>query len=312
MKLIKTEEAYDAALERLNDIFNAPANTPEGDEAEVLMVLIEHYEGKHYPIEPPDPIEAIKFRMEQMGMKQKDLAQILGYKSRVSEVLNKKRKLTLEMIRKIHESLKIPYESLMSEYSYKNGQGAYNVAMVAEPDHQELYGKSKTSDEGSEEGFDYISINGAFEKSERENLSSPTFFLNWSKAIYRFAVSRHDKSMLEECIKKLKHSIKLNESYTEGYEFLGQVYGQLASLANEESYYKKSEVAYKKAITSGGSSYPLACFFVAMDDLPSALEHLATCLNNEGLKLQQVKNSSEWAKYLEDPLFIRFLTDFND
>ena len=79
-------------------------------------MLIENYENEHYPIGPPDPIEAIKFRMEQMGMKKKDLAEVIGYKSRVSEILSRKRKLTLTMIRNLHEKLKIPYESLMTDY----------------------------------------------------------------------------------------------------------------------------------------------------------------------------------------------------
>lgn len=116
IKVIKTEEDYEQALSRLEDIFHAPADSPEGDEAEVLSILIEKYEDEHYPIDPPDPIEAIKFRMEQMDMKQKDLAEIIGYKSRVSEVLSRKRKLTLKMIRNLHEKLNIPYESLMTEY----------------------------------------------------------------------------------------------------------------------------------------------------------------------------------------------------
>ena len=115
-KVIKTEQEYEKALKRLEVIFDAPANTEEGDEAELLTVLIEHYEEKHYPIEAPDPIEAIKFRMEQMGMKKKDLAEVIGYKSRVTEILSKKRKLTLNMIRNIHQKLHIPYESLMADY----------------------------------------------------------------------------------------------------------------------------------------------------------------------------------------------------
>lgn len=116
IKAIKTEEDYNQALKRLEEIFHAPANTKEGDEAEVLSILIEKYEDEHYPIEAPDPIEAIKFRMEQMGMSKKDLAQVLGYRSRVSEIFNRKRKLTLKMIRNLHEKLKIPYESLISKY----------------------------------------------------------------------------------------------------------------------------------------------------------------------------------------------------
>jgi HTH-type transcriptional regulator/antitoxin HigA len=116
IKAIKTEEDYQQALSRLEEIFHAPADTQKGDEAEVLSILVEKYEDEHYPIDAPDPIEAIKFRMEQMDMKKKDLAEIIGYKSRVSEVLSRKRKLTLKMIRNLHEKLNIPYESLMTEY----------------------------------------------------------------------------------------------------------------------------------------------------------------------------------------------------
>jgi len=115
-KAIKTEEEYNQALKRLEKIFHAPENTKEGDEAEVLTILIEKYEDEHYPIEAPDPIEAIKFRMEQMEMDNKDLADIIGYKSRVSEIFSKKRKLNLKMIRNLHEKLKIPYESLIADY----------------------------------------------------------------------------------------------------------------------------------------------------------------------------------------------------
>ena len=116
IKVIKTEDDYNKALERLEEIFDAPVNSLEGDEAELLTILIEKYEEEHYPMEAPDPIEAIRFRMEQMNMKKKDLAEVIGYKSRVSEILNRKRKLSLNMIRELHKKLKIPYDSLMSEY----------------------------------------------------------------------------------------------------------------------------------------------------------------------------------------------------
>lgn len=116
IKAIKTEKDYNQALKRLEEIFHAPSNSEEGDEAEILSILIEKYEDENYPVEAPDPIEAIKFRMEQMGMNKKDLAQVLGYKSRVSEIFTRKRKLTLKMIRNLHEKLKIPYESLLTEY----------------------------------------------------------------------------------------------------------------------------------------------------------------------------------------------------
>lgn len=116
IKAIKTEDDYNQALKRLEQIFHAPIDSKEGDEAEVLSILIEKYEEENYPIEAPDPIEAILFRMEQMGMTKKELADVLGYKSRVSEIFSKKRKLTISMIRKLHKKMNIPYESLIADY----------------------------------------------------------------------------------------------------------------------------------------------------------------------------------------------------
>jgi HTH-type transcriptional regulator/antitoxin HigA len=114
-KVLKTEDQYEKALKRLEEIFHAPSNSMEGDEADLLSVLIEKYENEHYPIGSPDPIEAIKFRMEQMNMTKKELAEIIGYESRVSEILSRKRKLNLKMIRDLHEKMKIPYESLIAD-----------------------------------------------------------------------------------------------------------------------------------------------------------------------------------------------------
>jgi len=116
IKPIKNEKDYELALMRLDKIFDSLPGTKEGDELEILALVIEDYEDKNYPIDPPDPIEAIKFRMEQMGMKQADLAKIIGHKSRASEILNKKRKLTLSMIRKLNKKLNISTEVLVKEY----------------------------------------------------------------------------------------------------------------------------------------------------------------------------------------------------
>ena len=116
IKALKTEEDYNQAIKRLEVIFQAPADSAEGDEAEVLSILIEKFEEEHFPIEAPDPIEAIKFRMEQMDLDNNDLAEVIGYKSRVSELFSRKRKLTLKMIRNLHEKLKIPYEILLVDY----------------------------------------------------------------------------------------------------------------------------------------------------------------------------------------------------
>jgi HTH-type transcriptional regulator/antitoxin HigA len=116
IKPIKTEIDYVKALERLEIIFDASPNTEEGDEAEILVLLIEHYENKYYPIDAPDPIEAIKIRMEELNLKQKDLVAAIGGKSRVSEVLNKKKRLTVTMIRELEKLLHISASILVGNY----------------------------------------------------------------------------------------------------------------------------------------------------------------------------------------------------
>ncbi len=120
IKPIKTDKDYQQALTRLEQIFDAPADTVEGDEAEILAeilsLLIEHYENKCYPIELPDPIAAIKIRMEEMNLKQKDLVGIIGGKSRVSEILNKKKRLTVDMIRELEKTLHISASVLVNHY----------------------------------------------------------------------------------------------------------------------------------------------------------------------------------------------------
>jgi len=116
IKPIKTKKDYQAAMNRLEVIFDAKTGTQEGDELEVLGILIDKYEQENYPIGYPDPIEAIKFRMEQLGYSQSDLAKVVGLKSRASEILSKKRKLTLEMIRQLHQALGIPTDVLIQSY----------------------------------------------------------------------------------------------------------------------------------------------------------------------------------------------------
>lgn len=113
---IKTENDYEQALQRLEVIFDAKPDTAEGDELEVLGILIDEYEQSRFLIDLPDPIEAVKFRMEQMGYTQNDLAEVIGLKSRASEVLNKKRKLSLNMIRNLHNKMNIPTEVLIQPY----------------------------------------------------------------------------------------------------------------------------------------------------------------------------------------------------
>jgi len=116
IKPIKTEADYREALQRLEDIFDAQLGTPESDELEILGLLVDEYENKHHPIEAPDPIEAIKIRMEEMHLKQADLIKEIGGKSRVSEILNRKRRLTVEMIRKLTVRLNISAKALINDY----------------------------------------------------------------------------------------------------------------------------------------------------------------------------------------------------
>ena len=113
IKLIKTEDDYFSALKRIDELFDSEPNTPEGDELELIVTLVELYEKNNFPIESPTPIEAIKFRMEQLNLTQKDLVQYIGSKSKVSEVLSGKRSLSLNMIRKLSVGLGISAEILI-------------------------------------------------------------------------------------------------------------------------------------------------------------------------------------------------------
>jgi len=118
IKPVKTKKDYEAALRRCYDLMqkNIKPNTPGADELEILSILVENYEQKHYPVPPPNPLEAIKFRLEQTGVDEKELIRLLGGRSRKSEILSGKRKLSLSMIRELHDKLKIPAETLIAEY----------------------------------------------------------------------------------------------------------------------------------------------------------------------------------------------------
>jgi HTH-type transcriptional regulator / antitoxin HigA len=116
IKPIKSENDYQEALQRLDQLFDAKIGTPESDEADILALLIDNYENEYYPIEAPDPIEAILIRMEEMKIKQVDLIPEIGGKSRVSEVLNRKRKLTVEMIRNLTTRLDLSANVLIKDY----------------------------------------------------------------------------------------------------------------------------------------------------------------------------------------------------
>ncbi|NNA88985.1 helix-turn-helix domain-containing protein [Pseudomonas gessardii] len=112
IKPIRTPEDLAAALARVNQLWGAEVGSPQGDELEILALLIEKYEDEHFPMPPSDPVEAIKFRIDQLGLTARDLEPFIGSSGRVSEVLNHKRKLSLAMIKRLHEGLRIPYERL--------------------------------------------------------------------------------------------------------------------------------------------------------------------------------------------------------
>lgn len=114
IKPIRSDEDLQAAFARLEHIFQAQPGSAEADEMEVLVTLVEAYENKHYPIHVTDPVEAIKFHMDQQGLTPRDLERFIGPSGRVSEILGKKRRLSLGMIKRLHDGLKIPYESLLA------------------------------------------------------------------------------------------------------------------------------------------------------------------------------------------------------
>lgn len=122
-KVIKTKKEHAAALERVYHLMQAdhPTRSPEFEELELLALLVAEYEDVHYPIPPPDPIEAIKFRIDQMGLKESDLSKLLGSRQRRSDIFSGRRKLSLGMIRALHKHLRIPAETLIREYKVKAG-----------------------------------------------------------------------------------------------------------------------------------------------------------------------------------------------
>lgn len=119
IKPVRTKKDYEAALKRIEKLMDAKAGSAAGDELDVLVTLVEAYEEKHFPIDDPDPVEAIKHRMEALSMGRKDLEPILGSRSRVSEILNRKRKLSIDMIRNLHEQMGIPASALIKDYEVR-------------------------------------------------------------------------------------------------------------------------------------------------------------------------------------------------
>jgi HTH-type transcriptional regulator / antitoxin HigA len=130
---IRSEADYEAALAEVEGLWGAPAGTSNGDRLDVLATLIDAYEAEHHPIDPPDPIEAIKFRIEQQGLTRKDLEGILGTRTRVAEVLNRRRSLSINMIRRLHETLGIPAEVLIRPSKDRRGDRLTGRAVLGVP-----------------------------------------------------------------------------------------------------------------------------------------------------------------------------------
>ena len=136
---IRTEADYDAALDEVEKLWGSKAGTADGDRLDVLLVLVDDYESKHHSIDPPDPVDAIKFRMEQMNLTRKDLEPLIGPRGRVAEVLNRRRPLSLAMIRSLHHELHIPLESLIA-----NSAAPANKSMQRRRPSVTRYAKRKT------------------------------------------------------------------------------------------------------------------------------------------------------------------------
>jgi HTH-type transcriptional regulator/antitoxin HigA len=122
IKPIKNNKDYNKALDRVDELMEAKSGTPDFDELEILSILVEQYEKEHFPIEVPDPIDVLKFYMEQNGLTNKDIEKVIGHKGRVSDVLHKKRPLSITMIRSIAEEYQIPAEILIRKYKTSNNQ----------------------------------------------------------------------------------------------------------------------------------------------------------------------------------------------
>lgn len=141
IKPIKTDEDYQAALQEIEHLFDADPDTPEGDRLEVLVTLVKAYEDKHYPVSLPDPIEAIEYHMESRGLSRRDLEPYIGSRARVSEVLNRRRHLTLRMMRNLEAGLGIPAEILIQGYDLQ----PYDQAMADEDVLKEEQGELTTT-----------------------------------------------------------------------------------------------------------------------------------------------------------------------
>ena len=199
IKPIRTEADYEAALEEIERLFNAEPDTPESDQLEVLVTLVEAYEETHYPIPPPDPIEAIEYHMESRGLARRDLEPYIGSRARVSEILNRRRPLSINMIRRLEAGLGIPAEVLIQPYELVRAEGAaidgqrYRPVRLCANSHQFLEVEEESS-------VSVLSVSEAVYTSftlVRETAGEQNSFYSWSpsEATYTGLISGREGVM---------------------------------------------------------------------------------------------------------------------
>ncbi len=214
-RLIKTKEDYKKALSRIEMVMDAEPGTPEMDELELLTALVEMYEDRHFPIGPPDPVEAIKFRMDQMGLRQKDLIPFVGSKSKVSEVLNRKRPLTLAMMRALNKELGISAEVLLNEPGRDFPQSIPDVDWcrfpVVEMAKRGWLPKLKNLKERSEEVMRDLVVNAGVIES-----ATPVFLRQGKRGLYRDEADSYAISAWVMRVLSLARQSSLRGSYAKG------------------------------------------------------------------------------------------------
>jgi len=245
-KIIKTEEDYKIALSRIDELMDATPNTPEGDELELLVTLVELYEEKEYPIGMPDPIDAIKFRMEQLGLYQKDLVPIIGSKSKVSEVINKKRPLSLSMMRALHKGFGIPAEILLQEQGHDFPKEIPGIDWSCFPIHEMVnlgWISSKKTIKGNEEEI----MRGYIQEAGGMNSFSKLLFRTSKSPIKKYRTDRY--ALMAWCLRVMELSEKhtLEKKYKHGSINLSDL--------SKLSYFKNGPLLAKEYLEKHGIQY---------------------------------------------------------
>ena len=245
-KIIKTEEDYDKVLSRIDVLMDVEPNTPEGDELELLVTLIELYEDKKYPIDMPDPIAAIKFRMEQMSLNQQALVPFIGNKSKVSEVLNKKRPLSLSMMRALHKELGIPAEILLQEQGHDFPKEIPDIEWTCFPVHEIVnlgWISSNKSIKGNEEEI----MRGYIQEAGGMNSFSELLFRTSNASLNKYRTDKY--ALIAWCLRVMELSKKhpLEKKYKPGSVNLSDL--------SKFSYFKDGPLIAKEYLEKHGIQF---------------------------------------------------------